>query len=122
MYFNQELKVGQNNDTGVGFDTAKANNRQTMVYNAPTGSLSGSWVSFYWNDTVGLNGVHTLSGTGVCDGVNLGKTLYLHTADKQSFSFSVSADAAFTLQKVTLHPVGRTVSSKDDVRKHLLGY
>ena len=122
MYFNQDLKVGQNNNTGVGFDTAKANISQTLVYNAPTTALSGSWINIFWNDTTGLNGVHTLSGTGVVDGKQLNKNLYLHLADKQSFVFSVSADAAFTTQKVTLTPVGRTVSSKDDVRKRLLGY
>lgn len=122
MYFNQELKVGQNNNTGVGLQTAKANIGQTLIYNAPNTALSGSWVNFFWNDTVGLNGVHTLSGTGVCDGVMLGSTLYLHTADKQTFSFSVSADAANTVQKVTLTPRGRIASSKNDVRKQLLGY
>jgi len=122
MYFNQELKVGQNNNTGVGFDTAKANISQTLVYNAPTTALSGSWINIFWNDTTGLNGVHTLSGTGVVDGKQLNTNLYLHLADKQSFVFSVSADAAFTTQKVTLTPVGRTVSSENDVRKRLLGY
>ncbi len=122
IYFNQELKVGENNNTGVGFDSAKKNNGQTLVYNAPTGALSGSWVNINWADTVGLNGVHTLSGTGVVDGANIGKTIYLHTLDKQSFSFVAAASAAFSTQTVTLTPRGRTVSSKNDVRKTLLGY
>jgi hypothetical protein len=122
IYYNQELKVGENNNTGVGFNTAKKNNGQTFIYNAPTGALSGSWININWTDTVGLNGVHTLSGTGIVDGALIGRTIYLHTLDKQSFSFTVAAGAAFSTQTVTLTPVGRTVSSKNDVRKRLLGY
>jgi hypothetical protein len=122
IYFNQELKVGENNNTGVGFDTAKKNNGQTLVYNATTGALSGSWININWTDTVGLNGVHTLSGTGVVDGALIGRTIYLHTLDKQAFSFTVAAGAAFSTQTVTLTSVGRTVLSKNDVRKRLLGY
>ena len=123
IYYNTEVGVGNTLGDGITFTSAKADVGQMIVYNEPrVQGLSGSWIDIYWNDTVGLKGVYSLSGVARIDGREFGNKFGIHMPDKQTFTFTVSAQAAFTTQKVYLTPAGRTILSRTDLRKTLLGY
>jgi hypothetical protein len=124
IYYNTEVGVGGDLGDGIHFVSAQSNVGQKIIYNEPpTLSLSGSGITIFWNDTVGLNGVHSMSGVATVDGrTGFGNVFGIHMRDKQTFTFTVSAQAANTTQKVILTPVGRTILSRTDIRKTLLGY
>ena len=110
-YLNTELTPG-NTSNGITF---VASNEVTLNFNAAA-SLSGTTLSATFVDTENTYGVLGLSsGTGTLeiDGAYKGATFAVITGDRTSYTFTVPNSAKATTTEVTLTPdgystVGRT--------------